>query len=241
MDYKEYVSSTPIQFFFGLVILIYFIFRSLHFLNNKLVNSVNNRQRLQRILYFIEFLAWLFFTIEAIKYFSVSNRVIAIALSIILFIITAWTSWFVIKDYIAGLYIKWNKLFAIDDEIEINDKKGKIIGFKSRFILIEIDPLHTMQVVYSKLFNSNIVKIGLSGLSSNVSFTIHLSSKEKPVENIENIKTYIYQLPWINSRHEPMVIIEEQNKDGYLIRVNASLIDVKYSENFKNNIRNKFE
>ncbi len=240
MNYQEYVSTTPIQLFFALIIFIYFAFRGLHLLNNKLVNSVGNRQKLNRVLYFVEFFAWIIFILEAIKYFAASNKVMAFALSIVIFVITAWISWFVIKDYIAGLYIRWNKLFAINDEIEIDNKKGKIVEFSSRFIVVEIDPLHTMQVVYSKLFNSNIVKVGLSGLSSNLSFTISLPATQKPVENLENIKTYIYQLPWINSKHEPMVIIEQQNKNDYLIRINVSLIDVKYSEDFKNSIRNKF-
>ncbi len=241
MDYQEYVKSTPIQLFLGLVILIYLTFRALHLLNNKVVHNLGNRQKIQRVLYFVEFIAWLLFTVEAIKYFAVANNVIAITLSIVLFVITAWTAWFVIKDYVAGLYIKWNKLFLLNDEIEIDNIKGKIIEFRSRFVLIEIDPLHTVQVVYSRLFAKNVVKLGLSGLSSNVSFTINLSSALKPVESLENIKTYVYQLPWINSKHEPIVIIEEQTAQGSLIRINASLIDINYSENFKNSVRSKFE
>ncbi len=241
MNYQEYVNSTPIQLFLVSVILIYFLFRGLQLLNNKLVRSIGGRQKLQRVLYFVEFITWLVFILEAIKYFWSADTVIASALSMVFLMVTAWTAWFVVKDYVAGLYIKWNKLFSLNDEIEIDNKKGKIIGMKERFALVEIDPLHTMQIVYSKLFTKSVVKIGLSGLSSNVSFTINLPLKQKPLENLEKIKTYIYQLPWINSKHKPMVMIEEQNKSGYLIRINASLIDIKYTEQFKNSVRNKFE
>ncbi len=241
MNYQEYVSSGSIQLFVGLVILIYFIFRAFHLLNRKLVHNVNSGQKLQRVLYFVEFIAWLLFTIESIKYFSSTNTVVSVTLSVVLCVVMAWTAWFVIKDYTAGLYIRWNKLFLLNDEIEVDNVEGKIIEFKSRFVVLEIDPLHTVQIVYSKLFANNVVKLGLSGLSSNVSFTINLSSSLKPVDSLEKIKNYVYQLPWINSKHEPIVIIEEQNTEGSIIRINASLIDTNYSEKFKNSIRSKFE
>ncbi len=241
MDYQEYVSSTPTQVFFLLVIATYLIYRGLHVLNKNFVNNMNKRQKLQKALFFLEFLTWLVVTFEAIKYFRSNNTIITIALSLILLVVISWTAWFVIKDYVAGLYVKWNENYSLNDEIQIDNKKGKIIAMKSRYAVIELDPLHTMQIPYSKLFTKSVIKVGLSGLSSNVSFTLNLPDNLKPLESLEQIKTYIYQLPWINFKHEPMVLVEEHNANGALIRINASLIDLRYSEEFKNNLRNKFE
>lgn len=241
MDYQDYVNNSPTQMFLATALIIYLTFRAIHWANKRFVSNISNRNKLQKTLYFLEFVAWILYVFEAIKYFYKANIIIAITLSIILIIITAWTTWYVIKDYVAGLYIKWNNLYSINDEIEIEQQKGKIIAMKSRSAIIEIDALHTSQIVYSKFFAKNVIKIGLSGLSSNISFTIKLPVKLNPVETIEKITTYIYQLPWINIKHKPIVIIEKQDAQQTLIRINASLIDVDYSEEFKNNIKTKFE
>ncbi len=241
MNYKQYFNNPSIQAFLLAALFIYFIFRLFHYLNKRFVIKQNYKKTLRKFIYFLEFITWVFYVFESIKYFSENNTVIAGALAIILFVVIGWIAWFVVKDYVAGLYLKWNDSYKVNEVIEIEGQAGKIIKLSSRNAILEISPLHTINVSYSKLFTKQVIKTGLTDLSANTSFTINLSKEFQNTGSLKMVRNYILQLPWTNLKHEPLVVIENQEKDKVLVRISASLIDENYSERFRNTIRTKFE
>ena len=241
MDYQKYFNNPSIQAFLFVAILIYFIFRIFHILNKRFVIRQNHLKNLRKTIYLLEFLTWLLFVSESIKYFAANNIVIAGSLAIIFLVVIAWTAWFVIKDYVVGLYLKWNDAYKLNEAIQVDGQSGKIIKLGSRFAIIEISPLHTTKISYSDLFTKRVVKTGLTELSANASFTLRLPKDFQYSNGLESIRTYIYQLPWTNLNHKPVVVIEKQDNDQTIIRISASLIDENYLEQFKSNVRTRFE
>jgi small conductance mechanosensitive channel len=241
MIYQEYFNNPSIQAFLLATLFIYFIFRLFQYLNKRFVIKQNHKKNLRKFIYFLEFITWIFYVFESIKYFAENNNVLAGALAIILFVIIGWTAWFVVKDYVAGLYLKWNDTYKVNEVIEIGGQAGRIIKLGSRNVILEISPLHTINVSYSKLFTEQVIKTGLTDLSANTSFTINLSKEFQNSDSHKVVRNYILQLPWTNLKHEPLVIVENQEKDEMTIRISASLIDESYSEQFSNTIRTKFE
>jgi len=241
MNYKQYFNNPSMQAFLLAAIFIYFVFRVFHFLNKRFVIRHNYRKNLQKFLYLFEFISWLLFVSESIKYFAANNLVIAGSLAVILLIVISWTAWFVIKDYVVGLYLKWNDAYKINEVIQIEGQSGKIIKLSNRFVILEISPLHTTKVSYSSLFTKKVIKTGLTDLSANASFTINLPRDFQYPEDLDLIQTYIYQLPWTNLNHKPAVVVENQDKEKTVIRISASLIDESYIEQFKVSLRKRFE
>ena len=241
MNYQQYFSNPSFQAFLLAAFFIYFIFRLFQFLNKRFVIRLKHRKKLRKFIYFLEFITWLFYVSESIKYFAENNIIVAGSLSVILFVVVGWTAWFVIKDYVVGLFIKWNDTFKVNEIIEVDEKNGKIIKLTSRSAILEISPLHTVNIAYSKLFSKQVVKTGLTDLGANASFTINLAKKTHQPEDLSLIKKYIFQLPWTNFNYDPTVVVENQVNDKVVVRISASLIDDSYIEQFKTSIRNKFE
>jgi hypothetical protein len=241
MNYQQYFSNPSFQAFLLAAFFIYFIFRLFHFLNKRFVVKLKHRKNLRKFIYFIEFITWLFYVSESIKYFAEKNIVVAGLLTIILLVVVGWTAWFVIKDYVVGLYLKWNDTYKVNEIIEIDGQNGKIVKLGSRQAILEISPLHTINIAYSKLFSKKVIRTGLTDLGANASFTINVPKDTHNPENLNLIRKYIFQLPWTNFKNEPTVVVENQVNDKVVVRISASLIDDSYAEQFKNTIRNKFE
>ncbi len=241
MNYQQYFNNPSIQAFLLAALFIYFIFRLFQYLNKRFVIKLNQKKNLRKLIYFLEFITWIFYVSESIKYFAENNTVIAGSLAIILFVVIGWTAWFVVKDYVVGLYLKWNDTYKVNEVIEIDGQSGRIIKLSSRNAILEISPLHTINVSYSKLFTKQVIKTGLTDLNANTSFTIKLSKEFQNIDHLKLVRDYILQLPWTNLKHEPLVIVENQEKNTFEIRISASLIDESYAEKFRNSIKNKFE
>ncbi len=241
MNYQQYLNTPTVQTFLLASFFIYLIFRLLHFFNRRFVLKQNHRKNLKKVIYFLEFVTWLLYVAESVKQFSEENLVVAVLLSIVLLIVISWTAWFVIKDYVIGLYLKWNDAFKINEVINVNGHTGKIIKLASRNAILEISPIHTLNISYSKLFTKEVVKTGLTDLSANVSFTLNVSKINYNTDHLNLIKTYILQLPWTNLKYSPTVLVENQGQDNVFVRISASLIDVNYTDQFRKSIKNRFE
>lgn len=241
MNYQQYLNNPSTQAFLLAAFFIYFIFRVFHFLNKRFVLKQSYRKNLRKFIYLLEFLTWLIFLLEAINFFAENNIVLAGSLALILFIITGWTTWFVIKDYVAGLYLKWNNAYKANEVIEIDGQSGRILKLEKRSLLFEISPLHTTQIAYSKLFTKKVIKTGLTDLGANASFTIDLLKEFQNAEGLTKIHNYIFQLPWTNLKHQPLVVVENQESEKMIVRISASLIEESYIDQFRNAIKEKFE
>lgn len=241
MNYQDLINKPSIQGFILIAIIIYLLFRGFQLLNKRFVNKKKYQEFIRRGLYFLEFITWIILIAEAIKYFYTDNVVVAGVLALVVLIVFGWIAWFVIKDYAVGLFIKWTDSYKVNEMVEVGGQNGKIVKLGKRSAILEINPIQTIEIAYSKLFTKKVIRTGVSELSSSVTFTLNIGDKFEGNESLEKIVSYIYHLPWANLKQKPIVVVEASDRENTTLRISASLIDDSYEELFKNSLRQKFE
>jgi hypothetical protein len=96
-------------------------------------------------------------------------------------------------------------------------------------------------IPYHQFFLKRTINTGNSGNCAKEYFEFRLNSKINTIESLEQIRTYIHQLPWVSDKYEQEVLIEKMDANGTIIKINASLFDKKYFARFQQTIKEKFE
>jgi len=240
MDYTQFAENPSEIIFVIFGVIIYFIFRLMQFLSSRKW-AIKAKYFSSRIFYFIEIITWIAYFTEGINLFIHKNIIFSGISAIVLFVSIGWISWFILRDYLAGLFLKMDKGFKLDEIIEFDGFLGSVNSIGNRDIEIRIDGSNTVKIPYSQLFIKRLIRAGTSDNCAKTNFVFKLDSKINAVEAVDLIKVFIYQLPWINTAHEQEVTIEKMDKHETLIGINATLFDKKYTHRFEQKIRDRFE
>ena len=240
MNYTQFAENPKELVFVIFGVIIYFIFRLIHFLvTRKLVNRP--KQFLGSLFYFIEVMIWFAYFSEGINLFVHKNIIFSGICAFVLLVAIGWISWFILRDFIAGLFLKMNETFKLDEIIEFDGFSGSVQSIGNRDIEIRIDGSNTVKIPYSQFYIKRLIRAGTSDNCAKSNFIFKLDTSLNAIDAVDAIKVFIYQLPWTNSAHEQEVIIDKMDKQETLISINASLFDQKYKDRFEQKIRERFE
>ncbi len=214
-----------------ILLAIYFLFRLLHLLAKKMLPGKELKEKLKKILFFSELFVWIAFLYRITEYFKSEKPVLSVITGILLILIAVWAFLFVLKDYFAGLYFKIFENYHINNRISFEQKSGKIIAFKNRYLILQTTE-GNLKIPYSKLFNT---PINLLPEKNEEEFLLQLNTKSENLSTteIETLKKRILLLPWINMNYPPEInLLHEDNKQ--LVEIKLVLIDAQYKTNAKN-------
>jgi len=239
MNFLQFNDNPKIGIFLFLGFFIYLIFRVLHFIISKYYKKKINHL-LRKSIYFLELIIWTFFLYEGIMLFKSKNIVFSAFCLLILLFSVGWICWFIVRDYIAGLFLKMDGTFTLNETIEFDNFSGKIAKMGGRGLALEIDSSNSIYIPYNQFFVKRHKKTGSSDNIAKCNFVFKLNSNLKALEALDAIKIFIYQLPWISSKHEQEVFIEGIEDDFTLIKISASLIDKKFQDKFQQKVQERF-
>ncbi|MBN1252040.1 MAG: hypothetical protein JXA16_07880, partial [Bacteroidales bacterium] len=153
MDTEFNLTNPNIYAFIIFGVIIYFIFRILHFVNKKITYKNILKPKIAKSIYILELFTWFLFLFKSIQHFTTKNPLFSYLLIFILAFLLIWTLWYILKDYFAGLYIKICGKYKKDDIISFDTISGKIVKFAERKLIIETNGLQNLEIPYSKLFD----------------------------------------------------------------------------------------
>ncbi len=240
MKIVQYASNSNVGTFLIFASIIFLIFRLLHFVLLK-YSKTKRKQVFSKVLYLVECIFWFVVLYQGIVLFKSKNMVFSAFNFIILGIIVGWSTWFVFKDYMAGLYCKIDGTFKLNETIEFDGYIGKISRIGGRMLELELSASKIVSIPYHQFFIKRIIFTGTTGNCAKEYFVFKLNPKYETVTLLEEINTYIHQLPWTSNKYEQEVRFEKSNNQEVHISINASLFDKKYSDRFQQMIRQKFE
>ncbi len=240
MNYTQFIENPKEHIFTISGLIIYFIFRLLQYFFTK-KPEIKSKLFLSRIFYFIEIMTWFAYLSEGVNLFAQKNLFFSGLCGFILLLGIVWISWFILKDFIAGLFLKMNQDIKLNEIIEFDNISGKVIKIGSRDVELEIDGSNTINIPFNQFFIKRIIHTGTSEHCAKANFVLKLNKNLNAIEALDNIKVFIYQLPWTSSTHEQDVTIEKMDKEGTLIKICALLFDQKYMDKFEQILRERFE
>jgi len=235
------ITNPNIYSFLILGIIIYFTFRLLLFANKKILYRDILKMRVNKIIFIVELFTWFIFLFKSIQTFYIENQLFSYILIFVLAFLTIWTSWYIFKDYLAGLYFKISGKYKINDVISFDTISGKIKKITERKLILETTGLENIEVPYSKLFDKYIKISSNVGSFSKADFLIKIDNKSDIEQISKQIKIALIQLPWTNIKDNPSIEIERHEKNAVCLRITASIIDSKYKSALESKIKEKFE
>lgn len=233
-------SSFAIYKFIVSAIILFVFFRAVTyalplFLKNKRILKI-----LKRYLPLIEFILWILFSVIVFKNFLEDNQYFAVALFVIMLVITVWASRMVLKDYIAGIIIKTNSGLNTGDTIIFTGYSGVITKFKFRTIEIESDNSEIIQIPYSLILENSIKKSRPKEDLTAYTFNITISKSDSIERMSEDIKQTVYNLPWTSVKKDPIIKPVSETKTTVLFEITIYSPGKDYNYKIENYLKEKF-
>lgn len=204
---------------------------------------VDRKRKLMFLKYFplAESIFWIVYLILSAQYFiQKGGNVHTIWIFGILLVLVAFFSWFALRDIIAGIVWKTNKKFNLQDTIRIGEFQGKIQAFHHRNLEIINDNDESIIIPYTKILNSEIIKINPTEMILSYSFSIECSNTENSSKLIQAIRYDILNLPWSSVKNEPKIKAVKEESDRYVFDITVYSIDKDYFYKIENHIKKKF-
>ncbi len=212
-------SSFVIYKFLFFATILFAFFRLLFFLNPVLVKKKQHVKLIKRNLPIFEFLIWIVFSVWAFKEFLIYNQYFAIALFIVMLVVSILSVRIFLKDFIAGIIIKSDASIALGDTITLSEFTGIISKFNYRTLELELQNKSVVKIPYGEILNNSLVKEKQSQSVSGYSFQVTASKKDNLESLIKSIKQSIVLLPWASMKQEPEIKPISETNNTYVLEM----------------------
>ena len=220
--------------------IIFLFFRAAPYIITVIFRKINVIKRLIKYLPFIEVVVWVLFSIWAFSSFLKENQYFAIALFIIVLVISIWAGRLFLKDYIAGIIIKSNSEINVGEFITVSGYYGQITKLNYRTIEIELEDNKVMYFPYSKILNSEIIKEHKAESITGYTFTLNLSKTDEPSKVLLKIREAILFSPWASLKKDPVIKLTGETNTSYIFELTVYAINKEMNINIENYLREKY-
>ncbi len=229
MDISKYFVSSPFIILFLISLAGIFLVLYLMRIYIPLIFSGKiNTNRFRKYFAIFQGVVWSLFLLTTALFFLKHNIIFAALLFLVLLLFIYWYSRYSLRDYIAGLVFKSENRFSLNEIVEVEGQKGEIKKFHYRNIEIENESGKRILIPYSMLLGliSSPQKISETVLHS--SFETEIPSIQPFVKVVEQLKIFIYSLPWTALKNEPKIQLINEIENKYLVRITLFSFDDTY-------------
>lgn len=222
--------------FLVLLLGIIVTFRLLGLINRSLKYSPTFKHHSTYLLTLTELLLWLAMLVWLVKHYYYSQNIFGLISVGIVIAIAIIPSFYLLRDFFSGVYLKIQNKLSEGSIIEINELKGKIERL-GNFSLNLIDkhgdiksiPYHKISatIISKQSNNPNLHKV-------NLKFVFPRSVQANYI--IPKLKVEIINTPWV-AVSQPVIIENiEQLNDEYFIEVVIYTLQPHFAEDIKNRV-----
>lgn len=205
---------------------------------------IGSRQRMKFILkYFpvLELSATLFIIFWAIEYLFSSKSYYQIILLSLIISLIALISWFVVRDFIAGIVFRTQNNLNRGATMKFGEIAGKLLSMRTTHIVVETDEGRVIKIPYSRIISEIVSEHPEDGVREDSMIRLEVKKKMKWNELESSLKNTILNTPWRLLTSEPKIkLLAEQDK-YYEIQIYVRTRSKKHEENLKALLSNKFE
>ena len=228
------ITNFPIISLILVSITILLLFRFFSLLADKLIIKITVKHWAKRALFAFELIVW-FVLIYQFAEKSIDKRpVLSVIMILLLVFITTWSFWFILRDYLAGIYIRISGRFKLHETIAFNDSqkspqitKGKLIRFAIQNMVLEMQNHTTIEVPYNKLFNKKIERF-VQSFEEEFKLLFEIKNSKDKENLLTEVNKQLLEIPWVNHNHEAKIDLQEQQDGTSYLKLKIILHDKKY-------------
>ncbi|MFC1734273.1 mechanosensitive ion channel domain-containing protein [candidate division KSB1 bacterium] len=222
-------------------VIIFIFFRIANKFLPLLFNKSLHRRYIRRYFPVIEITTWILFFIWFFQYYLIRNLFFAGGIFFIFLVLMVIFAWFILKDYIVGVFFKLSGRLQLNDHINIKNFHGKITNLGNRFIEIEAETGETIFIPYHFATSEIILKADPSYTAISHSFQILTSKNESLAEIINSVREAILQLPWSSPKKEPQIHLNNEDDTSYKFNITVFSIAKEYLYLIEQQLRDQFK
>ena len=202
--------------------------------------STGLRHYLTIILPVAELLSWFGFAVWCIRFlYESESYAILITVSVILLLLII-PSWSLIRDFIFGVFLVFQRKIEMETRIETVDISGKIVKIGYFTFDIKSKDGNIETIPYSKIRSEVITKSGenINLEKELVRFTFPATGNIDQVT--EQLKATLLNSPWVAASQQPIVKNIWVENDKHILEVYVYLLRKEYIERIRNFVNTNY-
>ncbi len=195
------------------------------------------KAKLNAIIPFVEALIWLGFILWCIRQLIRDDLWTSIGVFAVVVVVLTLLTWFVARDYFAGILLKSDGTIKINDWIRIKGVEGKITQMGQRSMLITSNSGETINIPYNTLSDEISIKPNPSEKLISHTFELKISKQMDLDSSIHRIRKSILNAPWASIKKVPEVKFLNDTVDLYHFEITIYSIRLLYFQKIKDLLR----
>ncbi len=205
--------------FIFLALVIFFGFRFLYFLNKVFHYPKFIKHHISYIIPVFELFSWIGILVGVVSYFYHIKRINLLILIFIGVLLLAVPAFFLLRDFIFGVYLKIQRRFEKGDFIEFEAFQGEII--EAGFFNLDIKDAQgdIKSIPYHKLRSKIITRHGVNPNLKKQILTFRFSGHLNSIDLQDELKKQMLNSPWVSISQPPFIESVKHDRDEHSIEV----------------------
>ena len=191
------------------------------------------KSRLEKFLPVIEVVVWLIFASWVVIYFLKNPTWRAIFLLTLCAALLIIISWVAMRDIFAGIILRLDSSFNLNEWIKIKDIEGKIVKLGYRTFELETGTGEMVSIPYSRVSDQIRTKPGVSEKIKSHSFSVNLPKTYAIDDIIKKLRFTLANAPWSSLKKLPTVKFIKETNDRYQFEIIIYSMKVSYFQHIK--------
>ena len=236
-DFDFTFSHFNFVVFILLGVLLFAIFRALHYAIRHILSKNRHISTLKRVLPLSEGIIWFVFWTWALRSIFEEQLIYSLGVLVIVLVVLVWVSWFAIKDFIAGVILKFEAAFQEGEQIHIEDVEGivKYLGYFS--LEVQTEQGEKINIPYSTISGQIRRKVEDTELFKSYSFELDVAKNKSIPDVFEKLHLVSINAPWTSINKLSQFRLLKENDNFYSFKIVIYSLDSKYFQAIKNYIQ----
>ena len=209
------------------------VFMILKLFNRKFQGRRFLKSKLERFLPIIEIVVWLIFISWVVIYFLNNPMWRAIFLLTLCAVLLVIISWVAMKDIFAGIILRLDSSFNLNEWIKINDIDGKIVKLGYRTFELETGTGEMVSIPYSRVSGEIRTKPSVSEKIKSHSFSVNVPKTHAIDETAKKLRFTLANAPWSSLKKLPTVKFIKETPEQYQFEIIIYSMKVSYFQHIK--------
>lgn len=208
-----------IQFIFFAILLFLFLRLAGWFIRIIPVSKFYHKT-IMKVFPLFEMGVWLLFTYYATRNLFKEQYYVEVILFVIFLIIVFFVSWFFLRDFMAGVFLKSENLLESGIKIKVANYEGHINKVGYRSIEIRTDDNSLVKIPFSKI-TGHIITFPDSEAESfyKHAFELQLPKKKPYPDYIEYLRFLLLNSPWVMTSKDPEIEMVSSTDEAYTFKI----------------------
>lgn len=193
--------------------------------------------RVNRVFPFIEAFFWALFLIWASQQLFAGKPLYTVMLTGAILLVAVWASWFAIRDVVAGIIMKVEDAYEVNQWIKMKQVEGRIKKLGYRSLYVEAEGGQTIRIPYGEIAGEQRILSDPRETSRSHSFSLDMPKTLSIEETAGHLRRRLLNSPWSSLKRDPRVRYLGESGDFYHFEVVAYTLGEDFSRKVEDYVK----